>query len=568
MHVARILAVDCGASHVACGRFSGHPGRLALEHFDSRLLPASDLNEADWVSAVGAALQELQRAGRLRGECVLGLPGHLTFNRLLHVPRVTDRQSRKIVEFERRQGMPAAEEMVWSDAPVSNAEDGRELILAAAKRRVIEQLGSELRRSGLYPYAVLPALLVLRSAIRSRPPTPGDSLVLSVGARSSHLVFCGPGRFFARTIAIGGNLVTQKLGEELDLDSPSAERLKLRGLGGGAEPGDGQRACKASQIALDQFVRRLCAEIQGSPPLALAGSDPFRPKALFLTGGGALLRGLPGALAERLQLQVERWDLRKRNESGRASADPDGRPEDGPPADLIGLAAWAATGSRTEGNLLPRRYRHGLSIRRRWPWLAGAALLGIIGGQQRVWRWQTKASEVRRRIAEVDAGISVLRQTDARNRSNLARLAEAGRQICALRKLASARSGWIALLGDLHARLASVQDAWIDRLQILPPEDRYRSPLARDFGTEPRPAPAARAAASDTVRLQIEGSVFDAARPLESAGEGSEQNATALLAALRGSPLVCAVEREHFDGSQPGLLRFEITLRLSPHALN
>jgi hypothetical protein len=40
-----------------------------------------------------------------------------------------------------------------------------------------------------------------------------------------------------------------------------------------------------------------------------------------------------------------------------------------------------------------------------------------------------------------------------------------------------------------------VQDAWIDRLQILPPEDRYRSPLARDFGTEPRPAPAARAAA-------------------------------------------------------------------------
>jgi hypothetical protein len=62
--------------------------------------------------------------------------------------------------------------------------------------------------------------------------------------------------------------------------------------------------------------------------------------------------------------------------------------------------------------------------------------------------------------------------------------------------------------------------------------------------------------------------VFDAARPLESAGEGSEQNATALLAALRGSPLVCAVEREHFDGSQPGLLRFEITLRLVPHALN
>ena len=670
MHVVSILAVDCGASHVACGRFSAGPDRLALEHFASRLLPASDLNEDDWVAAVGSALQKLQRTERLRGECVLGLPGHLTFHRLLRVPRVTARQRRKIIEFEQCQGMPtAAGEMIWSQAPVTETEGGQELILAAAKRRIVEKLGAQVRGIGLFPCAVLPAWLVLRQAIVCCPPTAGDALVLAVGARSSHLVLCGRDRFFARTIALGGNMITQKLAEDLQLDFQSAEALKLQGFAVGAELGNGQRERKAGQMALDQFVRRLCAEIQRSPPLALPADDPARPTALFLTGGGARLRELPGALTERLQLQVERWDLQARTGSGQASADPDRQPDDGRFADLIGLAASAARarhakrgfigdgwkrvagvadpglptvasakvgpasarpaatrrcflgGMRTEaeGNLLSRPFRRELFVRRRWPWLAGAALIGIIGGLYPIWRWRMKACEVRRQITEVDAGIADLRRVDTRNRANLERLAEARRRIFALRRLAAARSGWVALLGDLQAQLAMVQDAWIDRLQILPSDDRRRSRvagtaaagLAGDPVAEPRPAPAARAAApprpasseavvvpeawrggatppynpdridagepstaagaaesADGARVQISGSMFDAVRPVENAGEEIHQKAATLLAAFRGSPLVCAVEREHFDDSQPGLLRFEVTLRLTPHALH
>ena len=62
------------------------------------------------------------------------------------------------------------------------------------------------------------------------------------------------------------------------------------------------------------------------------------------------------------------------------------------------------------------------------------------------------------------------------------------------------------------------------------------------------------------VRLNLTGCLFDADNPVTKAGAGSYQRAKSLLEGLAASPFVTAVENERFDGSQPGMLRFEITL--------
>ncbi len=544
----RVLVVDCGASHVACGRFSGGPKELVLEHSASVTLPASDLNEDAWIVAVGAALRELARTGQLRGGCLLGLPGHLTISRPLHLPRAATAQRRKIIEFEQRQGISAASEpMIWSRASVTEVNDGQQVILAAAKKRVIAELVAQAIRAGLQPTAVLPSWMVLRHAAESCPPTPDGALVLSVGARSSQLVFCSRDRFFVRTIAIGGNLVTQKLAEELGLDFPSAEALKLRGFEAGGGSGDAPREHRAGQMALDQFGRRLCAEIQHSPPLDLPAGDPARPATLFLTGAGARLQQLPGALAERLQLKVERWDFRARTDSSPAISTIDGVPGDGLLVNLTGLAAGAAKGMAEEGNLLSPSLRRELFLQKHWRWLAAAALVGIVAGLGPAWWWWAKARAVRLEVAEMDAAISALRQIDAGNRSTLARLAGVRHRTLALQSLATARSGWDSLLGELQRRLDQVEDAWIDRLQLLP---------------------GGAADAPENLRIQLAGKLLDAGKLSSGAGGGSDQKAKTLVAALRGSAFVGAVEREHFADGPPGLSCFEITLRLTPHALN
>jgi len=563
--------VHYGASHVAYGLFSGGPEQLVLERFATRTVGAGDSTEENWMASVGAALRELLRGEKLRGGCVIGLPGHLTFNRSFRVPPVTARHRRKIIAFERRQGLSAAtEEMVWSHSIIAEDERGREIMLAVAKRRLVEELGARIRENGLYPEAALPAWLVLRHAIGCRPAPAGGALVLSVGARSSQLVYGGAQGFFARTLAVGGDTVTQKVAEELQVDYAAAEALKLRGFESTADQPVGKRERAAGQMAFDQFVRRLGAEVLRSPPLLSSTSDAARPAVLWLTGGGARLQELPAALAERLQLRVERWDLRSHVRLGPAATDFGLAPDDALLIDLVGLAAYARKGTRPEGNLLPPPFRRETFVRRRWPWLAVAALTVLAAGLAPAWRLRIKAREARAETAEVEAAISAVHRIDARNRSNLARLAETNRRIAALRRLARARSSWMTLFGDLQERFASVQDVWLDRLQILAPDARESSgapaAVTAQSDVKPRSGSPEPPEAATGVRLLIVGSLFDVDKLTAGAGDEPSPKADLLLAALRASPLVGAVEREQFAGGQPGLISFEITLRLAPDA--
>jgi hypothetical protein len=572
MRHARILAVHCGASHVAYGLFSCVTDRLVLERFGTKAVDAGDGTEEHWLAAAGAGLRDLIRGEGLRGGCVVGLPGHLTFNRSFRVPPVSARQRRKIIAFEQRQGLAAeGQEMVWSHTVVAEDGRGREMMLAVAKRRLVEELGARIREAGVHPDAALPAWLVLRNATGYLPAQAAGALVLSVGALSSQLVFAGAGVFSARTLAVGGDTVTRKVAEELQMDHAAAEALKLRGFEGAGDGPTGERERAAGRMAFDQFVRRLSAEILRSPPFAPSDGGAARPTVLWLTGGGARACELPAALAERLQLQVERWELRSHPGLGRVAADPGRGADDAALIDLVGLASWAAKGARREGNLLPRAFRREMFVRRRWPWLAAAALIVVAACLLPAWRLRAGAREARRQTAEADAAISVLRRVDALNRSNLARLAETRRRIAGLQKLARARSGWPALFGDLQERFASVQDVWLDRLQILAsdPGQPSNAPPATAAPSEsgPRGGFAGRPEDAAGVRLLISGSMLDVDKLKAGAGDGSNPKAGLLLTALRVSPLVAAVEREQFAGSQPGLVCFEITLRLAPDAL-
>jgi hypothetical protein len=126
------------------------------------------------------------------------------------------------------------------------------------------------------------------------------------------------------------------------------------------------------------------------------------------------------------------------------------------------------------------------------------------------------------------------------------------------------------VLGDLQERFASVQDVWLDRLQILAPDARESSgapaAVTAQSDVKPRSGSPEPPEAATGVRLLIVGSLFDVDKLTAGAGDEPSPKANLLLAALRASPLVAAVEREQFAGGQPGLISFEITLRLAPDA--
>jgi len=572
MRTTRVLTLDCGAAHVACGLFSAADGRLVLERFCTRPVVPSELKDEDWVAAVGAALRELGGRQGFHGACVLGLPGHLTFNRLIRVPAVSAHQRRQILRFEEGQGLPAAlDEMVWSHAAVSASAGGEEVVLAAAKMSVMTALGARMRAAGFYPAAAVPAWAVLRQALRHTHPEPAEVLALSIGARSAQLYSRGASRCFVRTLAVGGNTVTQKIAEELGTDFAQAEAVKRQVLGATAGiPADTPERT-AVQLAVEQFGRRLCGEIARSPVGLSAGGGGHRPPILLLAGGGSLPMGLPALLAEKLPVRVEHWAPWPQVDLGRSVADLPGGPEATQAADLVGLAAWAMHHEPARVNLLPRAFRREMSCYRRWPWLAGLALAALLGLLLAASRYRSAAKTARAQAGEVDSNLGGLRRLEARNRANLGRLTETNRRISTLQRLAAARSNWAGFLGDLQERLAKTEDVWLEHLQVLPavPTAAPGHPTAgggRPEGAGPGASAGLSAPAAD-IRLDLAGSVFDAGNPAGKNGEGSHQRAKLLLASLRESPFVAGIESERFDGSQAGVLRFEITIVLAPHTL-
>jgi Tfp pilus assembly PilM family ATPase len=543
-----------------------------LERFGTRSVAANELKDEDWVRAVGAALRELGRLGSFHGPCVLGLPGNLTFNRLIHLPPVSVRQRRRILRFEEGQSLPATlEEMVWSHAAVSAGVDGDEVVLAAAKVPMINALGAQLRMAGFFPVGAVPAIAMVRQALCLTHPEPAEVRVLSIGARSTQFYLRGTSRCFVRTLAAGGNMVTQKIAEELGTDFSHAEGVKLKVLGTDTEIQASDSERMAVQIAVEQFVRRICGEIARSPGARSPEEGLSSPRNLLLAGGASRLRGLPALLAEKLHVPVEHWEPWSRVDLGRALSDLPGGPGGTQAADLVGLAAWAVNREPARINLLPRTVRREIFFCRRWPWLAGLVLIAVLGLLFAASRYRNSSRAAWAQAGEADAEIADFRRLEARNRANLGRLTETNRQISTLQRLAAVRSSWAGFLGDLQERLAVTEDVWLERLQLLPVAQTSVASNSfpadgRSEGARVGEAAGPRAKTAE-IRLHLAGRVFDAANPAERNGVGSQQRAKLLLAKLLESPFVAGIEDEHFDGSQAGVLRFEITVALVPNTL-
>jgi len=514
------------------------------------MLPRADRTEDGWLAETAAALTAVARRGSLAGGCVLGLPGHLTFSRVVELPRVTARQRRRIIGFEVRQGIPLPlAEVVWAQAAAAESSEGPEIVLTAAKRSMIEALWARLRANGLYPVAALPAWLVLRRGLASGDPATVRTLAVGIGARSTQLVFAGAAGSCIRTLALGGDTVTEKIVGELGLDFAHAEALKVAMPDGVAATATAERERVAVRSAMDEFSRRLGGEILRS--LARLGSESFhRPDRVCLSGRGAQIEGLPQRLAEHLGLPVGR-----RVPAQNLAGDGQGQIATALLADLADLAA--AHRRPPAVNLLPWSLRWATFCgRRRWALTAAVLLLAFAPGGA-IWRERVVAAEAHRQAAALGEEVARLRQTDARNRENLERLGAIRRRTAALQRLVEAKRCWISFLADLQERLNRIGDAWLEKLDVALP------PLPKG-GAGAATARAAPGVAVPDVRIGLAGCLFDPENPLGPVGEGSYGRARGLLTQFRESPFVAGLEDERFDNSQPGVLRFEVTLLLAP----
>ena len=565
MRSPRVLAVDIGAGHVACGVFTtGAAGRLVLQQFAIESHSADPSHEGRWAVELAQSLGALSTRARLSGTASIAVPGHLALTKFIKTPSMAKEKRSKIIAFEAAENIPyPLEEVVWDHLVVADDGFDLEVMLAAAKFDAMQTLCAAADSAGFPAERAVPAGLALCHAFRYNYPDVHDSVIVAnIGARSTTLLFLEGPRFYVRTLALAGNSVTQAAAEELRIDFAQAETLKLQVLSGRSDLTATSPSRAAVHRAATAFAQKLALEITRSALNHRRQAGGVAPVALYLTGGGSLLEELPSVLAEKLKIRVERYaPLRHVDLSGDARA-AGAESVAHVLADLVGLGTCLVMKDETETSLLPPAVTEAIAFRKRQPLFVAAAALVAVALLPPILYFHRLATVTQDKIEQVDSQLMPLRALQTRNSDNLQQIEDAKKQIAALRGAYDTKANWINFFTDLQSRLVKVEDVWLDKLQLVRPSPNEAAPPAADASANP-PADGA-APPAPPLKLTLSGRLLDVANPQSKVSPEARERVKQLLASFAGSQFIASVENERFDNSQNGLLRFDFTLVINP----
>lgn len=566
MSLPRVLAVDCGAGHVACGQFAADKsGRLQLTKLSYDTFNPDPALDAEWLEAIAQNLGDEVKRDKVGGETVLGLPGHHILGKFIKIPTVEESKRAKIVQFEAQQNIPyGLHEVVWDYEVVSEHGLDLELMLAAVKREIADGACATLSAAGLAARSVVPSsVAVLRCFRHNYPEVTGSVIVADIGARSTNLIFADATRFFVRTIPLAGNSITQSIAEELKHDFTHCETIKLQVLEGTSELPPASPIRAAVQNAVAGFYSKLHLELTRSIVNYRRQSGAEQPVALYVTGGGSRLSDIAEKLAEKLKVSVERLDPFRAIEVSAPGA------ADHAPvvAGLVGLALPSAKG-RKSINLLPPAIAERIAFSRRQPVLLAAAALGTLAFTAvlvQSFRLKAAAEE---QLSGLTSAVFPLETVKTKINSRLQSLEEAREQVLAVQSLAESKNNWINFFSDLQTRLVAVEDVWLESLQVIRAGTTPAAGGDALFGGNPEAAPApvdpANPDAKPALKLQLSGRLLDRKNPVSNVSPDAYERVKTLLASFVDSQFISAVERESFDSTTPGILRFDFILVIDP----
>jgi type IV pilus assembly protein PilM len=173
------------------------------------------------------------------------------------------------------------------------------VLLVAGHRDMVTAHVEAAVKAGLKPVGVdLTPFAVLRSIGSDSAFSEGNEVLVDIGAGVTNIVVHEAGiPTFVRILVMGGDGITEALVSGLSISREDAEAYKRQAQVGA----DHDVAARIITEQADHFVD----EIRSSLDYYQAQAGSVRLSGVRLTGGGAMLAGLPERLATALRLPVE-----------------------------------------------------------------------------------------------------------------------------------------------------------------------------------------------------------------------------------------------------------------------
>ncbi len=313
----RFLTVDIGAAAIKLGEFEfALDGSVQMTAFAHREYE-EELSEDNRINVIeGVLRQMLLEANIHTRRAMLSISGQTALIRFGQINNYKNdrKQIRQLAEFEAKRNIPFAQDEISMDFQLiagEQVDDGNmntlDVLSVVVKKDIVQQIVHAVRKVGLSPILVDVAPVSCYNAARANGlGSDGSVMVVSIGGRSTNLLFLEGDRFFARTIPIAGHTITQQISRKFSIGQPEAEELKRRH--GYVAKSDVESSAEASgdiSLIIRNVMRRLQGEISRSISIYKAQQHGHDPVKIYLTGGTTILHYCDKFFAEKFNLPVE-----------------------------------------------------------------------------------------------------------------------------------------------------------------------------------------------------------------------------------------------------------------------
>ena len=305
------VAFDIGSSSVKMIEASPEKnGWRLLKAGNFGLPPGAVQNNmiVDNGAVVHAIKSLIQDNGVTATRVIAAVPGRSVIIKKFELPAQKEEELEANVEFEANKIIPENLENVNLDYQVVNYLEGGskiEVLLVAVRKEIVESYTEVIRQAGLEPAVMDVDYFAMESMYETNyePQAPGEVIgLVHIGARYTSINVLSSGvSTFTGDLPVGGEEFTEALRRSLQLSSEAAETLKITGILEGQDCHELEQLLRPTSESLAEDIRRTLS-LYG----AVASDDGIR--TIYLSGGGAKLRGLCGVLEEKLGVPVKLVD--------------------------------------------------------------------------------------------------------------------------------------------------------------------------------------------------------------------------------------------------------------------
>jgi len=397
------LCLDFGAGNLKAAEFGvAASGALSLRQFKIKPLGPDAAQDSKREKVLAAAVQDLFGSGEFSAKRAnISAPGYQVFSKVVKLPPVDAHKVRQIIQYEAQQNIPyPLDQAVWDFQILGSAPSGEvEVMLVAMKADAVESMFRVSEAAGLRLELVDATPAALCNAFRyNYGDLDGCTMLLDIGARTSHVLLFEKGKVFARSISIGANTITQEFVAETKMPFAKAEEIKIKegfvGLGGSYEEPENPHAAALSKIAR-QVMTRLHIQVNQTIQFYRGQNGGSAPTRLFLAGGASIMPYTAQFFAEKLSIAIEYF-----NPLRNITIEPSVNIEELSKSahslgEVVGMALRNIARCPVELNLVPKSIRAKQSFDRKKPYFIAtmASLILVVFG---IGFFYSKVTEIKR----------------------------------------------------------------------------------------------------------------------------------------------------------------------------